>query len=58
MKRQIPEHGCARCMWWRYNSTNGWGRCVLRVAIAWYQHGPCVDYEMDAEVGDEIEVNL
>lgn len=58
MKFQIPRHGCARCIWWRYKPTNGWGRCVLHREKTWFQHGPCVEYELDAEADEVIEATL
>lgn len=58
MKYQIPRHGCARCLWWRYIGKSGWGRCIQYKEKTWYQHAPCVEYEMDAEAEEEIEVIL
>ena len=58
MKYKIPRHGCARCVWWRYKSTDGFGRCAIFAKDTWFQRAPCPEYEMDAEAEEEIEVIL
>lgn len=57
MKYQIPEHGCGRCVWWQYKSTDGWGRCVLYDKEAWFMLAPCPEYEMNPSAKEEIEVD-
>lgn len=58
MKYQIPNHGCARCVWWLYTTTNGWGRCGLRREKTWFQHGPCEEYELYPEAKEVIEAEF
>ena len=57
-KATLPKHGCARCEWWRKTGTNPWGLCCLHGERRWYQAPPCEEYEMDASVPDEIELDL
>lgn len=54
----LPRHGCSRCEWWRKTGVNPWGMCSLHGERRWYQAPPCVEYEMDASVPDEIELDL
>ena len=52
-----PKNGCARCIWWRYHES-GWGRCkVLSGSKTWYQHAPCLEYEINPLLSDTIIVN-
>lgn len=51
-----PMNGCARCMWWKYHLLDNWGYCTVHNERTWWQHGPCVEYERDPEIPDEIHL--
>lgn len=54
----LPRHGCSRCVWWRKNGVSPWRICRINGERRWYQAPPCGEYEMDASVPDEIELDL
>lgn len=58
MKYQKPNHGCSRCIWWKYERHDGWGYCMLFQEKSWYQAPPCVEYELEPGTPDVIEADL
>lgn len=53
----LPRHGCARCEWWKKTGACPWGICRIHGVPRWYQAPPCEEYELDASVTDEIELD-
>lgn len=54
--RQRPAHGCARCIWFKKNQRDNWGKCMLTRNKRWWQAPPCQEYELDPDLGDIIEL--
>lgn len=54
-----PEHGCARCIWWRRVRNTNWGRCLSDGdTTTWWQHGPCCEYERNGLAPENIRLLL
>lgn len=53
---QRPKNGCARCVWWMQHSRDNYGRCAILRVKTWWKHAPCVEYELDTQVPDEIRI--
>lgn len=53
---QRPANGCARCIWWKQHLVDNWGRCSVHSQRTWWQHGPCVEYEKDQDITDDIQL--
>ena len=53
---QRPQNGCARCQWWRQHHGDNFGKCMIHREPTWWQHGPCVEYEKDQDIPDEIQL--
>lgn len=51
-----PANGCARCMWWAQHLVDNWGYCRVNREKTWWQHGPCVEYEKDQDITDDIQL--
>lgn len=52
--RQRPQHGCARCYWYKKHRNDNWGLCMLNRDSRYWAAPPCEEYELDPEVRDEI----
>lgn len=49
MPNDVPHAACGRCEWWKQNTMEGWGRCVLLREKRWYKCMVCPEYEVDLE---------
>lgn len=56
MKTAIPNHGCARCIWWQQRSRTKYGKCHLSRETRYYKFPPCEEYELDPMVNDTIDI--
>lgn len=56
MNKQIPRHGCARCIWWQHKRKSENGKCRLHAENRYYRFPPCDEYELDPMAPDTIDV--
>lgn len=54
--KERPKNGCARCIWWQQNRKDNWGQCKILKDETWWQHAPCVEYERDGSITDDISL--
>ena len=50
----VPAAACGRCIWFKLDRPDGWGKCLVKKGSFFYKCMVCAEYEFDGEV--ELDV--
>ena len=46
----VPSAACGRCIWFKLDRPDGWGKCLVGRGTFFYKCMVCEEYEFDADI--------
>ena len=46
----VPAAACGRCIWFKLDRSDGWGKCLVKKGSYFYNSMVCAEYEFDIDI--------
>lgn len=46
----VPAAACGRCIWFKLDRPDGWGKCLVKKGSYFYKCMVCAEYEFDSDI--------
>ena len=46
----VPAAACGRCIWFKLDRPDGWGKCLIWSSSHFYKRFVCEEYEFDTDL--------
>ena len=48
--KDVPAAACGRCIWFKLDYKEGWGKCLVHREKRYYKCMVCSEYDFDIEI--------